>query len=243
MPDFSSVRVRRDVVMLVVGAVFGMAVGAGLAIGLDDDGADTEGKARQADSTPGTEPEEPAIDPTDTEFGQLTEEAGQAGVKVRWTAEILEGPDTGTIEFDTAHRQGTTVLLYEDVRLVDDGTTILLCEPSCDKVDAEGARDSLPALARPYWEIIRLVEEITSNPQYRITGETQLESGIFERCGSYDTKAFGVVVPDNVVGVQQCVDAQRGVPLRIGLTGQQRAVGGASLTAIADADAALFQKS
>lgn len=242
MPDLVSTRVRRDLAMLAVGTLFGVAVGAGLALALDDDGGgQATTAADRADPTPGDEPEVPTIDPTDTDFGELTDDAARAGVKVQWTAEILEGPDTGTVEFVTAHRDGTTALVHEDTRLLDDGRTIRLCTPSCRAVDAEEARDALPALARPYWEIIRLAEETTSNPQYRITGETQLESGIFERCGSYDTTAFGVVVPGNVIGVQQCVDAQRGVPLRIGLTGQQRSVGGASLTAIADADTDAFR--
>ena len=252
MPDLPTSRLRRDAIMLVVGAVFGTAVGAGLALTLDDDeSADRAGrvaaaddKGEELDTTAGEEEApEPTIDPTDTEFGELTDKAGEAGVKVQWTAEILEGPDTGTIEFETAHRDGTTVLIHEDTRLVDDGTTIFVCTPDCEKADNDAARDALPAVARPFWEIIRLAEETTANPAYRITGETQLESGIFERCGTFDAAQFGVTVPENVNLVSQCLDAQRNIPLRIGLAGAQRSVGGASLTAVADADADAFKTS
>ena len=246
MPDLPSNRLRRDAIMLVVGIVFGTAVGAGLALGLDDDDGDTAPAAaaeESGDTTPEGDPAEPTVDPTDTDFGKLTDQAADSGVKVRWTAEILEGPDTGTIDFETSHRGGTTVLIHEDTRLIDDGATIFVCQPECEKADAASARDALPAVARPFWEIIRLAEETTSNPAYRITGETQLESGIFERCGTYDAAGFGVLVPDNVNLVSQCLDAERNVPLRIGLAGEQRSVGGASLTALADADADTFKTS
>lgn len=242
MPDFAARGVRRDVVMLVVGALFGLAVGAGLAIALDDDETATTAATDQSENSPAGEDEQPTIDPTNTDFGTLTEKADEQGVKVQWTAEILEGPNKGTVDFITAHRQGTTVLVHEDTRLIDDGKTILVCKGGCRQVDAEAAREAVPALVRPFWDIIRLVEETTSAPDYRITGETQLESGIFERCGMFDPAKFGIAVPQNVNLVSQCVDPQRTVPIRLGLNSEQRAVGGASLTALADADAPLFKR-
>lgn len=238
MVDVVTSRIRRDVLMFAVGALFGTAIGAGIGLVVaDDDSAPT---ASSGEATETTE-EQPAIDPTDTEFGELTDEAAQVGVKTRWTVEVLEGSDTGTVDFEAAQRGDTTVLVHEDVRLVDDGTTIRLCTAACERVDAERARKALPEVARPYWEIIRMVQETTAAPQYRITGETQLESGIFQRCGTFDAATFGIVVPDNVVTVSQCVDAERGVPISIGLNGQQRSVGGGSLTALADADPAVFR--
>ncbi|MBI2168351.1 MAG: hypothetical protein HYU28_02455 [Actinobacteria bacterium] len=242
MPDLSDPRIRRDVTLLVVGALFGGAVVAGIALAVDGgEGGDEAKNGAAGDSTAVSEQEAPTIDPTDTEFGQLTEEAAAAGVMVQWKADILEGDATGTVEFVTAHREGTTVLVHEDARVIDDGKTIRLCTPGCTKVDAAKARDALPELVRPYWEVIRLVEETTSRPEYRVTGETQLDSGIFERCGTFDPESFGVVVPDNVISVSQCVDASRTVPIRIGLDGDQRSVGGASLTALADATEDLFE--
>lgn len=241
--DLTSERVRRDIALLLIGALFGGGVAAGIAIAIDDDptpGAAAEQQASQNDETTGDTT--PTIDPTDTDFGELTEASAEEGVKIQWTAEILEGPDTGLVEFVTAHRAGTTVIETDDLKLIDDGETVRVCRGGdCSAASAEASRNELPEVMQPFWEIIRLVEETTSNPQYRITGETQLESGIFERCGTFDPDAFGVVVPDNVNLVSQCVDAQRGVPIRLGLAGDQRSVGGASLTALADADPELFR--
>jgi len=238
--ETSSGRLRRDVALLLIGALFGGAVAAGIALVVDDDAAPSQ-TAAEGDGAESPDDTAPVIDPTKTDFGDLTEEGSSSGVKIQWTAEILEGPDTGVVEFVTAHRNGTTVLEYEGKRVIDTGKAFTVCEGACKGADADAARAALPPLVRPFWEAIRLVEETTSNPEYRITGETQLESGIFERCGTFDPGVFGVAVPDNVNLVSQCVDAQRGVPIRLGLAGEQRTVGGASLTAIADADADLFK--
>jgi len=242
VPDLTSPRLRRDVVLLTVGALFGLAVGSLVGMALDDDeqpattasGEDPSGASAAAD--PG-----PTIDPTDTEFGQLTEEGRPGGVKIQWIAEITEGAKTGTVEFVAAHKEGTTVVVAGDTRVIDDGTTIRVCTGRCEKVDAAKARSALPELVRPFWDIIRSVEETTAAPTYRVTGETQLASGIFQRCGEFDPKAFGLAMPANVVKANQCLDAQRNVPLTIGLQGEQRTVGGASFQAIADAEADLFK--
>lgn len=245
LPDVLQPRLRRDITLLLVGTLFGAAVGAGLGIILADDDAQvaTNAQNEQGDGD-ATQATQPAIDPTDTPFGQLSDEPGAAsgvGVKVQWRAEIIEGPETGVVEFVAAHRSGTTVLISGDTRVMDDGTTIRVCNGSCETTDAGGAREALPELVRPYWDIIRSVEETTGAATYRITGETQLASGIFQRCGQFNPAEFGISVPENVVSVNQCVDAQRSVPVTIGLNGEQRSVGGAQLTAIADAEPELFQ--
>ncbi|HLG00671.1 MAG TPA: hypothetical protein VI916_09375, partial [Acidimicrobiia bacterium] len=162
MPDLTSPRLRRDVVLLTVGALFGLAVGSLVGMALDDDeqpattasGEDPSGASAAAD--PG-----PTIDPTDTEFGQLTEEGRPGGVKIQWIAEITEGAKTGTVEFVAAHKEGTTVVVVGDTRVIDDGTTIRVCTGRCEKVDAAKARSALPELVRPFWDIIRSVEETT----------------------------------------------------------------------------------
>lgn len=237
-------RVVRDLILLLVGALVGSGVATGVFLVVDDDTPTTGDPVDEAtgDESPEGDDgvEEPAIDPADTEFGQLTDEAEQSGVRVQWTSELLiDGGGEG--EFVTAHREATVAFIHDDVRIVDTGAEVHLCEAgACRAAGADEARDRLPAPVRPFFEITRTVAESTAAPDYRITGETELENGIFEQCGEYDPAAFGLAVPEAVVNVSQCVDAARNVPLRIGLQGEERSLGGAALTALADAQGSDF---
>lgn len=231
-------RIIRDLVLLLVGALLGGGVATGVFLVADDDTPSTAGGPVQeptGDGEDATEPTEPAIDPTDTEFGELTEGAEESGVRVQWASELLTG-DGGEAEFVTAHRDGTVAFIHDDTRIVDTGSEIHLCTADgCQVVGADDARGRLPSHVVPYFEVTRTVAESTASPDYRITGETELESGIFEQCGEYDPVAFDLAMPEEVVSVSQCVDATRNVPLRIGLQGEDRSLGGAALTALADA--------
>lgn len=231
-------RIIRDLVLLLIGALVGGGVATGVFIVADDDEASTvsgpvEEPAENGDAA--TEPTEPAIDPTDTEFGELTEGAEASGVRVQWASELLIDGD-GEAEFVTAHRDGTVAFIHDDTRIIDTGSEIHLCaDGGCRVVGADEARLSLPNDVVPYFEVARTVTESTASPDYRITGETELESGIFEQCGEYDPAAFDLAMPEGVVNVSLCIDATRNVPLRIGLQGEDRSLGGATLTALADA--------
>lgn len=227
-------RIIRDLVLLLVGALIGGGVATGVFLVVDDDTTSIAGGPVE-DGEDATEPTEPAIDPTDTEFGELTEGAEQSGVRVQWASELLID-DGGEAEFVTAHRDGTVAFIHDGTRIVDTGSEIHLCAgDGCRTASADEARDSLPSHVVPYFEVARTVVESTASPDYRITGETELESGIFEQCGEYDPVEFGLAMPDGVVSVSQCIDASRNVPLRIGLQGEDRSLGGAALTALADA--------
>lgn len=231
-------RIIRDLVLLLIGALLGGGVATGVFLVADDDTPSTAGGPVQEPASGGedaTEPTEPAIDPTDTEFGELTEGAEQSGVRVQWASELLTD-DGGEAEFVTAHRDGTVTFIQDGTRIVDTGSELHLCAgDDCRVVGADEARGSLPDHVVPYFEVARTVTESTASPDYRITGETELESGIFEQCGEYDPAAFGLAMPEGVVNVSQCIDATRNVPLRIGLQGEDRSLGGATLTALADA--------
>lgn len=227
-------RIIRDLALLLIGALLGGGVATGVFLVADDDSPSTAGgPVEEGEDT--TEPTEPAIDPTDTEFGELTEGSEQSGVRVQWASELLTD-DGGEAEFVTAHRNGTVAFIHDGTRIVDTGSEIHLCaDGGCRVVGADEARGRLPGHVVPYFEIARTVAESTASPDYRITGETELESGIFEQCGEYDPADFDLAMPEGVVSVSQCVDATRNVPLRIGLQGEDRSLGGAALTALADA--------
>lgn len=231
-------RIIRDLVLLLVGALVGGGVATGVFLVADDDevstvGGPVEEPAENGDAA--TEPTEPAIDPTDTEFGELTEGAEASGVRVQWASELLvDGGDEA--EFVTAHRDGTVAFIHDGTRIVDTGSEIHLCaDGGCRVVGADEARLSLPNDVVPYFEVARTVTESTASPDYRITGEGSLSGGLVEQCGQYTPAEFDLTMPGEVVSVSQCVEAAHGVLLRIILQGESQSVGSASFTALADA--------
>lgn len=232
--------VRRELVFLVVGLLAGAGVASGAFLALDDD--DAPGEGDPVAGSPATQRTQPTIDPTETEFGTLTEEAEAAGIRVRWVSELHEGEETGEGEFVTAHRQGTFVFAHDDTRIVESGDSVVLCQgDGCSPSDAGQAAAAVPGRVRPFYEVLRLYQEAAGSPQYTITGETELASGIFQRCGSYEPEVFGLQLPGTVQRVTQCLDVDNNVPLAVDLVGTERSVGTASLNAIADAEASDFQ--
>ncbi len=230
-------RIIRDLVLLLVGALVGGGIASGVFLVVDDDSPPVGGPGEESaeDGDAATEPTEPAIDPTDTEFGELTEGAEASGVRVQWASELLTDGG-GEAEFVSAHRDGTVAFVHDDTRIVDTGSEIHLCaDGGCRVVGADEARGSLPDHVVPYFEVARTVTESTASPDYRITGEGSLSGGLVERCGQYDPTEFGLTMPDEVTSVSQCVEATHGVLLRIILQGEAQSVGSASFTALADA--------
>lgn len=221
---------------MFVGGLVGAAVASGVFLAVDDDG-EAPGRAGEPVAEPddGGNSGEDVIDPTATEFGELTDAADEVGVRVQWTAELLTGAGESA-EFVSAHRGDTVVVIHGDTRIVSEGEDVHVCDgDGCRAADHASARGVLSAAARPYYEVIRVVATTTASPEYRVTGETELEGGIFEQCGTFDPAAFGLAVPEGVVGINQCIDAGRNVPLRIGLQGEDRSLGSAVFGALADA--------
>lgn len=232
---------RRDLFLVVLGFVLGAGVASGAFLVADDDAGGSD--PPEASGGGETETTVSTVDPADTDFGELTEESEASGVRVRWTAELLEGDDAATVDFVTAHRDGTFVLVHDDTRIVEEGDRVLVCDASCAESSPEEAASRLPGTLRPFYRVLRISVEASEAPEYRITAETELSNGIFQRCGSYEPSVFGLDLPGEVQRVTQCLDAERGVPLVIDIVGEQRSVGTASLTAIADAEAADFETS
>lgn len=240
---------RRELAFAAVGLIIGIGTTSAAFLVFDgsdgssgDGGDGGDGSARATaggldDAGGGSgETTEPPVDPTDTEFGELTEESEQVGVRVRWAAELREGPDAGTASFVTAHDDGRFALLADGVRIVEEGDEVTLCgEGTCSSASVDEAAGALSGPVRPFYRVLRIAPRIAASDEYEITGETELGDGIFQQCGQFDPAAFDLSLPDGVVRVTQCLDVTRGAPLAVDLIGEQTSVGTASLQALADA--------
>lgn len=234
----------RDLALLVVGALVGAGVASGAFLVFDGDDDDVTAGQNTTDVPP-PDPGDtrPAVDPTETEFGELSDESETAGVMIQWVAELSLGGQSESTEFVTAHRPAVFVLQSGDIRVVEQEGSVTLCRgDSCSGSSAAEASSAFDEAVGTFFELLRLVDETTSAPddRYQITGETQLENGIFQQCGQYDPADFGVEISD-VRLITQCVDGNRDVPLSVDLVGADRSLGTAVFSAIADAEASLFE--
>ncbi|HVM41164.1 MAG TPA: hypothetical protein VM618_10350 [Acidimicrobiia bacterium] len=225
---------RRDLALLAVGILLGAGVTAVGFIVTDDD--PTSPVAGGPATTVTT------VDITDTDFGELTEEAEADGIKVQWTAEILSGPETGQVEFVSAHRDGEVAVISGDQRAVVKGDEGFACDgDDCRAVAPEEAAAALPPLVRPFFQVLRVAAPAQESPDYRITGEGDFGGGVVARCGSYPPAAFSLELPGDVQEVRQCVSLDNGILVAIDLFGTNGSVAGAAASGLADASTSDFE--